>query len=79
MLGDMQCSFEVAVVGNGSTDATPQIGRELAIEDRRVRFEQLSKAGRGGAIKMGRQSSEARILIYMDIDLSTVLSCFPQL
>lgn len=79
MLDDMDCSFEVVIADNGSSDSTASIARRLVSRDCRIRLEQLSKAGRGGAIKKVWQSSRARIVSYMDIDLSTDLSFFPLL
>ncbi len=79
MLERLSDSFEVLVVDNGSSDSTPHIAKELAEADARVRFDRLVSAGRGRALKLGWRSSSARIVSYMDIDLSTDLSCFPAL
>jgi hypothetical protein len=38
----------------------------------------LEERGRGRALKMAWSQSEAAILAYMDVDLSTDLNCFPQ-
>jgi glycosyltransferase involved in cell wall biosynthesis len=77
MLEGMNRSFEVVIVDNGSSDSTARVAEDLAANDSRIRFEHLPRAGRGAALKTGWLSSQARIVSYMDIDLSTDLSCFP--
>ena len=79
MLESIEESFEVVIVDNGSSDATPEVARQLQEEDGRVRMMRLEMAGRGAAIKRSWLSSRALIVSYMDIDLSTDLACFPAL
>lgn len=79
MLEGLSDSYEVIIVDNGSSDATPEIAQRLVLTQSRVRFMRLSHAGRGRAIREAWQSSRATIVSYMDIDLSTDLICFPRL
>ena len=68
----------ITVADNGSTDHTLQIAEMLSEQYSRVRFIRLEERGRGRALKMAWSQSEAAMLAYMDVDLSTDLNCFPQ-
>tara|TARA_B100001179_G_C18600952_1_gene410209 strand:+ start:2284 stop:3042 length:759 start_codon:yes stop_codon:yes gene_type:complete len=68
----------ITVADNGSTDQTLQIAEMLSEQYSRVRFIRLEERGRGRALKMAWSQSEAAILAYMDVDLSTDLNCFPK-
>ena len=68
----------ITVADNGSTDQTLQIAEMLSEQYSRVRFIRLEERGRGRALKMAWSQSEAAILAYMDVDLSTDLNCLPQ-
>lgn len=72
-------SHEVVIANNGSTDRTQPIAEELSRQFSVVRVEHLTAAGRGRAIKKVWSQSQADILSYMDVDLSTDLSAFPPL
>jgi glycosyltransferase involved in cell wall biosynthesis len=75
------CAFtvEIVIVDNGSTDRTPQILAELKAKYPMVRSLRLLDKGRGAALKHAWFSSGARVLSYMDIDLSTDLQAYPLL
>jgi glycosyltransferase involved in cell wall biosynthesis len=66
-------SWRIVVADNASTDRTPQIGRALAAELPGVDYLRLEGKGRGGALRAAWAASEARIVAYMDVDLSTDL------
>ena len=68
----------ITVADNGSTDHTLQVAEMLSEQYSRVRFIRLEERGRGRALKMAWSQSEAAILAYMDVDLSTDLNCFPK-
>ena len=68
----------ITIADNGSTDHTLQIAEMLSEQYSRVRFIRLEERGRGRALKMAWSQSEAAILAYMDVDLSTDLNCLPQ-
>jgi len=72
--------FRIIVADNGSTDRTFAIARELAAElEGEVKAEHIPEAGRGRALSRGWLASEADVVSYMDVDLSTGLEAFPRL
>ena len=71
--------WRVVVADNGSTDSTPDIGRRLAEEDERIGYVRLGQRGRGRALSRAWRESEADIVGYMDVDLSTDLAALPPL
>src|SRR5437588_1129087 len=73
-----QFPFEarITVVDNASTDATWAIARRLALELRGVRATRLEDKGRGRAVRHAWLESDAAIVAYMDVDLSTDLDGF---
>ena len=66
-------SWRIVVVDNASTDATPRIAARLARELAGVRSVRLEAKGRGRALRSAWLRSDARVLCYMDADLSTDL------
>ena len=71
--------WRIVIADNGSTDATPEIGRRLASERERVEYLRLEQRGRGRALKYAWTQSSADVVAYMDMDLSTDLSALPPL
>ena len=69
--------WRIVVADNGSTDATPDIGRRLAAEHDSVRYLRLEQRGRGRALKHAWTKSDADVMAYMDMDLSTDLCALP--
>jgi glycosyltransferase involved in cell wall biosynthesis len=67
----------ISIGDNASTDRTLKVGRELEKQFDDVRVFHLDQKGRGRMVKYAWQESEADILSYMDIDLSTELEAFP--
>ena len=65
--------WRIAIADNGSTDLTPQIAERLCEIFERVALVRLEERGRGRALRKVWLESEADILGYMDIDLSTHL------
>jgi glycosyltransferase involved in cell wall biosynthesis len=63
----------ITVVDNASTDATWAIARRLALELDGVRATRLESKGRGRAIRHAWLGSDAAVVAYMDVDLSTDL------
>jgi glycosyltransferase involved in cell wall biosynthesis len=66
-------SWRIVIADNASTDATPAIARELAAELGGVRCLRLERKGRGRALRAAWATSDARVVCYMDVDLSTDL------
>jgi glycosyltransferase involved in cell wall biosynthesis len=66
-------SWRVTIADNASTDRTPQIARALAAELPGVRVLRLEQKGRGRALRAAWSRSRARVVAYMDVDLSTDL------
>ena len=67
-------SFRITVADNASTDGTAQIADRLATRYPDVRAVHLPEKGRGRALKQVWLDSDADVLVYMDVDLSTDLS-----
>ncbi|HTY98159.1 MAG TPA: dolichyl-phosphate beta-glucosyltransferase [Solirubrobacteraceae bacterium] len=66
--------FRITIADNASVDATPAVARSLAQELDHVEFLRLERKGRGLALRAAWSASEAEVLAYMDVDLSTDLS-----
>ena len=67
-------SARITIADNGSTDATWAIARHLARELPEVRVVHMELPGRGRALRAIWSQSEAEVLAYMDVDLSTDLN-----
>ena len=68
--------FRITIADNGSTDRTQVIANELAEHYAAIRVVRMSERGRGRALKQVWMNSDADILSYMDVDLSTSLDDF---
>lgn len=64
----------ITIADNGSTDATWAIATGLARELTEVRAVHMDLPGRGRALRAIWSQSEAEVLAYMDVDLSTDLN-----
>jgi len=64
----------VTIADNGSTDRTWAVARALAAEFDAVRTVHLDQSGRGRALRSVWSASDADVLAYMDVDLSTDLN-----
>ena len=67
-------SARITVADNASTDDTLAIASRLAVELPCVRVLHLDEKGRGRALAAAWLTSEAQVVAYMDVDLSTDLS-----
>jgi glycosyltransferase involved in cell wall biosynthesis len=72
-------AFEITIADNASTDATARIARSLARAIPEVRVLRLERKGRGRALRAAWSRSEADVVAYMDVDLSTDLAALPEL
>ena len=68
--------FTITVADNASTDSTWQVATRLADEIPQVRAVHLDQKGRGRALRQVWSSSDADVVSYMDVDLSTGLDAF---
>ena len=71
--------WRIVIADNGSDDSTPEVARRLAEEHSRAAYLRLEQRGRGRTLRRAWLESPADIVSYMDIDLSTDLSAFPEL
>jgi len=65
--------FGIVIADNASTDATAEIAERLAERHPSVRAVHLEAKGRGRALRQVWLASEADVVAYMDVDLSTDL------
>src|SRR3954470_7816689 len=73
LLDGFPFSWRIVIADNASTDATPEIARRLALAPPAVHHLRLEAKGRGRALRAAWSTSPARVLAYMDVDLSTDL------
>ncbi|QNP64123.1 glycosyltransferase [Streptomyces genisteinicus] len=66
--------FRITVADNASTDRTPRVAAALAARLPEVRSHRLEQKGRGRALRTVWSASDAPVLAYMDVDLSTDLN-----
>ena len=64
----------VTIADNGSTDGTWAIADRLARDFDEVRAVRMAQPGRGRALRAVWSQSDAEVLAYMDVDLSTDLN-----
>ena len=69
--------WRIVIADNGSRDGTLAIAKRLAKELENVDWLHVPEAGRGRALTRAWLASEADVLAYMDIDLSTDLGGVP--
>ncbi|MXG91355.1 glycosyltransferase [Nocardioides flavescens] len=73
-LATLPWSARVTIADNASTDGTAVLARRLAHTHDDVRVVHLPEKGRGRALKHVWSTSDAAVLVYMDVDLSTDLN-----
>jgi glycosyltransferase involved in cell wall biosynthesis len=66
-------SWRIVIADNASTDVTPDIAALLSRELPSVSWLRLERKGRGRALRAAWSRSDARVVCYMDVDLSTDL------
>jgi putative flippase GtrA len=66
--------FRITVADNASTDGTLAVARALATQYDEVSVVHLDQKGRGRALRTVWSASDAPVLAYMDVDLSTDLN-----
>jgi glycosyltransferase involved in cell wall biosynthesis len=68
--------FIITIADNASTDGTLTVAQRLQADLPHVRAVHLDLKGRGRALRQVWTDSEADIVAYMDVDLSTSLDAF---
>jgi hypothetical protein len=71
--GEMPYAWRIVIADNASSDATLAVARTLAVELDHVTVLHLEHKGRGRALRAAWMVSDADVLCYMDVDLSTDL------
>lgn len=71
---ELPYSYRITIADNASTDATPVIAARLADELPAVTVVGLAEKGRGRALRAVWSASDAQVLAYCDVDLSTDLA-----
>ena len=65
--------FRITIADNASTDDTPRVAERLVQRLDHVTYRRLEQKGRGRALAATWLASDAQVLAYMDVDLSTDL------
>jgi glycosyltransferase involved in cell wall biosynthesis len=76
---NLRHDWKILIADNGSRDQTAQIAKQLEQTLPNVVAMHIPEAGRGRALTRAMLASDADILSYMDIDLSTDLDAFPKM
>ncbi len=71
--------FRITIADNGSTDGTLDIAEQLSREFDDVEVRHLDEKGKGRALRAVWSTSDAPVLAYMDVDLSTDLAALAPL
>jgi putative flippase GtrA len=70
---EMPYAWRIVIADNASTDATLAMARAMAFELDHVSVLHVARKGRGHALRAAWTASDADVLCYMDVDLSTDL------
>ena len=73
---EFPCRYRIVIADNASTDGTAAVGARLAQRHDEVDYLRLERKGRGHALKTAWLASDANVVAYMDVDLSTNLESF---
>lgn len=76
LASELPWRHRITIADNASTDSTLAIARRLAHELDGVDVVHLANKGRGRALKTVWLASDADVVAYMDVDLSTDLNAF---
>jgi putative flippase GtrA len=79
LTGTFPYTFRITIANNASTDGTRAVADGLARELPNVAAVHLAEKGRGRALKSVWTASDAAVLAYMDVDLSTDLAALAPL
>lgn len=73
-LDSLPFDHRITIADNASTDGTSLLAHQLAARFDDVHVVSLREKGRGRALKHSWSQSDADVLVYMDVDLSTDLN-----
>ncbi|MFC9773193.1 MULTISPECIES: glycosyltransferase [unclassified Pseudarthrobacter] len=79
LTNEMPSTWKITIADNASTDRTPVIAARLSEHLENVGYRRLETKGRGLALRDAWSASEAKVLAYLDVDLSTDLAALPPL
>ncbi len=79
LTAEFEMPWRITIADNASTDGTLEIATDLTYELDRVGVIHLDEKGRGRALKRAWLESDAAVLAYVDVDLSTDLRGLPPL
>lgn len=79
LAGYPQYDWRIVIADNGSTDGTGKLAQDLESEFPQVKALLLTIKGRGLALREAWTTSDAAVVSYMDVDLSTDLEHLPRL
>ncbi|WAJ31724.1 bifunctional glycosyltransferase family 2/GtrA family protein [Arthrobacter sp. FX8] len=74
LTNEMPSTWKITIADNASTDRTPVIAARLSEHMQNVGYRRLEVKGRGYALRDAWSASEAKVLAYLDVDLSTDLA-----
>ena len=72
--GDFPFYTRITIADHASTDGTAAQASKLAVELTDIRLVRLNRKGKGRAVAASWMTSDAQVVAYMDVDLSTDLS-----
>ena len=80
LLDHVAYDWRIVIADNASTDRTLEIAKELAARyPNQVAYVHLDQKGRGRALRRAWTESDADVVNYMEVDLSSDLSALPPL
>ncbi|MGA9310485.1 MAG: bifunctional glycosyltransferase family 2/GtrA family protein [Pseudonocardiaceae bacterium] len=74
LIAGLPYPFQITVADNASTDTTLEVANRLVAEFPSVRVVHMPEKGKGRALRAVWSTSDAAVLAYMDVDLSTDLA-----
>jgi glycosyltransferase involved in cell wall biosynthesis len=79
LTNEMPSTWKITIADNASTDRTPVIAARLSELLPNIDYRRLEVKGRGYALRDAWSASDAKVLAYLDVDLSTDLAALPPL
>lgn len=76
LLQESNFKWRIIIADNGSTDRTSEIVKKLSNENSKILYLHIPAKGRGMALRVAWSKSNADIVSYMDVDLSTNIRYF---